>query len=399
MTPPAVPAASRAAPPEGRLLGLDLARGLAVLGMFAAHIGPDIVDGDAGGAVNQLTHGRSAALFALLAGVSVVIISGRRRPKSGREGRRARAKIAIRGVALVALGTAVAMLPSPVDVIIAYYGLCFLLALPLARLPAKTLAVIAAFLAVAGPLVSFGVRALVEHRSWEHAVTAFDPIERLSGEGVVDLLLTGPYPAMTWMPYVVAGMALGRLDLMSGRVRRRLAVAGPALAVFGYGASCLVFHLLPGVRAAVGDSGWFDSGPVTWWVGPETGTVSTRAPALLLVAAPHSGTPLEILGNVGVAITIVVCALAVVTAAEARRRVRRSLLPVIAVGSMSLSVYVGHVLALAALDTVDAASGLPVLVAFVVAALVLATLWARRFRRGPLEYLLNAATRVTRRVG
>src|SRR5690606_11520134 len=57
-----------------RIDGLDLARGLAVLGMFVAHVGT------AGNAyppteVGQLADGRSAALFALLAGVSVALLS------------------------------------------------------------------------------------------------------------------------------------------------------------------------------------------------------------------------------------------------------------------------------------------------------------------------------------
>ncbi|MFC5753739.1 DUF418 domain-containing protein [Actinomadura rugatobispora] len=401
---PARPGSSRAppappsAPPEGRLVGLDLARGLAVLGMFAAHIGPDIEDGGVAGTVMQLTHGRSAALFALLAGVTLVIIGGRRRPRTGLDGRRARAKITVRAVVLIALGTGVAMLPAPVDVILAYYGLCFLLALPLVRLRAGTLAVIAAVLAVAGPLLSFGARTVLDEQawaqSWEHAIALYDPLERLSHEGVVDLVLTGAYPVLSWLPYMIAGMALGRLDLRAARVRHRLLAAGSALALAGYGASWLAFHLIPGVPAAIADSGWLESGPVTWWQGPETGTVDTGTPALLLVAAPHSGTPFEIVGNLGVAITVVVCAVALT---DRWARVRRPLLPVIAVGTMSLSVYVAHIVVLALLDSDDTFGGLPVLSAFIAAALVLAVLWTRHFRRGPLEHLLNAAAQAVAR--
>ena len=43
-------------------------------------------------------------------------------------------------------------------------------------------------------------------------------------------------------------------------------------------------------------------------------------------------------------------------------------------------------------------AGLPVLLAFIAAALLLATVWTRRFRRGPLEYALHAATRPARHV-
>ena len=57
---------------------------------------------------------------------------------------------------------------------------------------------------------------------------------------MLDLLLTGFYPAITWIPFVIAGMALGRLDLSAGTVQRRLAALGPALIVLGYGTSVLL---------------------------------------------------------------------------------------------------------------------------------------------------------------
>jgi hypothetical protein len=39
------------------------------------------------------------------------------------------------------------------------------------------------------------------------------PDVAIGGDGVLQLLFTGGYPAVTWMPFVFAGMALGRLDL------------------------------------------------------------------------------------------------------------------------------------------------------------------------------------------
>ncbi|MFC5748245.1 DUF418 domain-containing protein [Actinomadura rugatobispora] len=384
-------------PPERRLVGLDLARGLAVLGMFAAHVGPDFEDGPAG-AVLQVTHGRSAALFALLAGVTMMIISGRRRPKTGREGRQAAVKIAIRAVILIALGTALAMLPTPVDAILAYYGLLFLLALPLVRLRARTLAIIAAVLAVVGPLLSYGLLTVLNDQtwaqSWQQAIDAHDPIKRLCDTGVLDLLLTGTYPAMTWMPYIVSGMALGRLDLQAARVRHRLAALGAALALVGYGTSYLVYHAFPAVREALATSGWYESGPPTWWQGPESGTVDTSTPALLLVAAPHSGTSFEVIGNTGVAIAVIAGAFTVLQWSRAHRLLH----PLIAAGTMSLTLYTVQIIVLAALDSDDSYGSLHVLSVFVVTALVSAVLWTRHFRRGPLEYLVNTATRAARHV-
>jgi hypothetical protein len=51
------------------LNGVDLARGPAILGMFAAHAGPEPSVGGPLGWVMQVARGRSAALFALPAGL------------------------------------------------------------------------------------------------------------------------------------------------------------------------------------------------------------------------------------------------------------------------------------------------------------------------------------------
>jgi hypothetical protein len=54
---------------------------------------------------------------------------------------------------------------------------------------------------------------------------------------VLGLLFTGFYPTITWMPFVIAGMAPARLDLSQVAVRWRLAALGAALTVAAYGMS------------------------------------------------------------------------------------------------------------------------------------------------------------------
>jgi uncharacterized protein len=74
-------------------------------------------------------------LFATLAGFSLMLIAGSLEPKTGLAGRQAKARIAIRAVMLVALGTALVLVYGDL-VIIPFYGVYFLLALPLVRLRA-----------------------------------------------------------------------------------------------------------------------------------------------------------------------------------------------------------------------------------------------------------------------
>lgn len=105
--------------------------------------------GDAARSVRRDTL-HSSVLFATLAGFSLMLLAGRRQPRTGLTGRRARARIAIRAVILLALGTVMAMEYGGV-IILGFYGVYFLLALPLVRLSARTLAIIAAAFALVTP--------------------------------------------------------------------------------------------------------------------------------------------------------------------------------------------------------------------------------------------------------
>ncbi|MGW0827573.1 DUF418 domain-containing protein [Streptomyces sp. NPDC002845] len=428
--PPEAPGTGRV--PVGRLIGVDLARGLAVFGMYAAHVGPDpMFEGGVTGFLMELSHGRSSALFALLAGFSLVLITGRT-PKTGRAGRQAVAKVVIRALVLLVLGTAMTMwLNTPVMVILAFYGVYFLLVLPLYRLSAGPLAIIAAVGALVLPQLLYLIRKALPEDGFD-GVWGW-PTDATS---IVSLLFTGGFPALTWLPFVIAGMAVARLDLAATAVRIHLGITGAGLAVLGYGGSWLALHLVPGALStlnarfqgapdldvpgsgvesgsgrgetapsdlsdggipakelAEGDWGEGGSAASAWW-SDTWGYPNHGTPAELLVASPHSETTLSIVANTGVAIAVLVgCLVAVDTFPRLRRLAR----PVIAVGTMSLTAYVLQFPGIHFVGTGH--SSIDVLLGFIAAAAVFATLWSRYFRRGPLEWLLGKATKPAELVG
>ena len=380
-------------PSMGRLVGVDLARALAVFGMYVVHIGPPLsATHGVASWVRYMAEGHSSVLFATLAGFSLMLIAGRREPKTGLAGRQARARIVIRAVVLLALGTVMAMEYGGV-IILGFYGVYFLLALPLVRLRARTLAIIAAALALVTPQLAYVLNSWVSD-SVRQSINAYDPLHRLSEVGVLDLLLTGFYPALTWMPFVIAGMALGRMDLSSCAVQRRLAGLGAGLVVGAYGLSLLLAG--NGALRSMAEDGSSSSGGSGSM--PVDGSFPEMSASSLLTAGPHSGTTFDIIGSVGVAILVIVGA---TVAMERLPRLRRLAKPVIAVGTMSLTAYVGHFLAQSALSvsagTSTQQSWVPLLL-FVLGAIVFAAIWSRFFRRGPLEYLLNAATKPAKRI-
>ncbi|MFE6160580.1 DUF418 domain-containing protein [Streptomyces sp. NPDC056486] len=381
----------------GRLIGIDLARGLAVFGMYAAHVGPEPTIGGPLGFVAELARGRSSALFALLAGFSLVLITGRPQPHTGRPGRQAAGRIVIRALILIAGGYALTALDTDVDVILSFYGLLFLLLLPLHRLPARTLALLAAATALVMPVILYAIRRALYDGDWGDTLIAADPLARLSDtDGLLELLFTGEYPVLTWMPFMLTGMALARLDLTRARIRTGLAWTGGALAVLGYGGSWLALHFVPHARATIAAATDGDGAASAWW-SDTVGYLNDDTPAAwLLVGAPHSQTTFSILGNTGVALLVVA---ACVTAAARMPRLTRLARPVAAVGMVALTAYVAHIVAIRMIG-MDEATG-PALIAlaeFIGVAMLLATLWTRYVRRGPLEYLLYSATRITRHI-
>ncbi|KOG63936.1 membrane protein [Streptomyces griseoflavus] len=388
-------------PETGRLIGIDLARGLAVLGMYSAHVGPDVTVGGPIGLLLETARGRSSALFAVLAGFSLVIITGRPRPRTGRAGRQAVARVVIRAVVLLPLGYALTALSTPVDVILSFYGLLLLTVLPLYRLRATTLACIAAVGALVMPQFLYAIRLSIEASTWADTVIQADPLARITGtDGMTELLFTGEYPILTWAPFLIAGMALARLDLTRPGMHSRLTLTGGALTLLGYGGSWLSLHLVPHALTTITAATGGSSAASAWWSDTVGNPQDTTPLAWLLVAAPHSRTTFSLLGNTGIALVVVAACL---TAADHTRLVHWTK-PLSAVGMTALTAYVTHIVALWLLLDVwyvaavedETMSALPVLSGFIAAAILLATAWTRRFRQGPMEHLLHTATRPAR---
>ncbi|MEU9105070.1 DUF418 domain-containing protein [Streptomyces xanthophaeus] len=385
----------------GRLAGVDAVRGLAVLGMFAVHVGPGARP-EGAGYLMVAADGRAPALFTLLAGFSLVLAQrGRDRAAlPGGWALRYRPLLA-RCAFLAALGLWLASLWPGILVILAFFAVYFLAAEPFTRLSTPVLTAVAAVSVVAGPLLSFllgpvfgyaaGGRGLVPEVS---GLTSWAGL----GDALCALLLTGAYPLATYFPYVLAGMALARLCAVQRRpVALRMAAWGTAAALAGYGSAWVAAHLL-GTRerllAAIGvhhPEAMTAADPVRAVLGGQYGAVPSTSWDWLLVADPYSQTPLETLGNAGVG-----CALIGLSALLARSRAGARLLrPFTLLGSMALSAYVVHALVLA--GPAHGAASWSAWILFSAAALGLTWAWQRAWahsplRRGPVEHALRLAT-------
>lgn len=155
-------------------------------------------------------------------------------------------RVVVRAVILLILGTALTMLGTPVSVILAYYAVFFVFACMLLTERWTVIAGAAATLGFIGPIVSFWIRSRIDRGGTMarivETVNAYDPLVALADDGVVNFLLTGSYPAITWLPFVFAGLAIGRLDLRQPRVRWRLVAVGAGMAAAAYTLSWLAIR-------------------------------------------------------------------------------------------------------------------------------------------------------------
>ncbi|WIB76503.1 heparan-alpha-glucosaminide N-acetyltransferase domain-containing protein [Curtobacterium sp. MCPF17_002] len=360
---PAPRTAMRGVPVSGiRLQGVDVARALALLGMMATHVGgiADQLDWSDPGTWAAVAHGRSSSLFAVLAGVSIGLTSGRTRPPGPPAIGRVRARLAIRAAVVVAIGLLLMALQTPVYVILPTYGVLFLLAIPVLRVPARWLLVLAAVCAVLSPFVALGV------------------VPLYADAGMWEVQLGLVYPVVTFLAYVLVGLAVARAGLEARRTQVALLASGAVVAAVAY----VVGNLLAPVPvdAALAFPGV-----------PYAGQGSTPAEALAqLVLSPrdHSSSVVDVVGTAGVAVAVI--ALCTLLFDGRSRSAERVAFPLAAVGSMPLTVYAGHLVVLALLPT-SPDSGVA-WAWFAIGSVLFAMLWRRFLGRGPLERLTATLT-------
>ena len=90
----------------GRLVGIDLARAVALLGMMLAHLGPPWTGFGAPPLSDWLASGRAAPLFAVLAGLSIGLMA-----RLDPAGVGSRSAVVRRSLALLVIGLGLAALP------------------------------------------------------------------------------------------------------------------------------------------------------------------------------------------------------------------------------------------------------------------------------------------------
>jgi uncharacterized membrane protein YeiB len=351
-----------------RIAGYDVARSLALLGMFVGHF--------AGGFTYDATRpawlatfldhyltGRQTATFFVLVGIGLTLLS--RRAVAGGDPQaiaQARKTLVYRGLFLLALGYATFLLVQ--WDILRVYGISLLLASRLITAPSRRL-LLGALGFVAGFALLF--LAFDFYQNWDRTNWSYTHPWTPSGL-VRNLLFDGFRSVFPWAGFVLFGMWVGRQDLRRTAVNNRF--LGCALAIL----------VLVEVGSAIAVS----------YVDNQPGGTSGEGPAVFLGTLAMPALPLFMLAGGSLAVTVIALSVRLVDAWPGRHWQ-----PLVATGQLALTWWITHIVFLEIartqrlLPVVSLRSAAGYGVVFFVVAVVLSWLWKMAFRTGPLEWVMR----------
>lgn len=370
-----------------RVTGLDAARGFALLGMVAIHLLPSYNEYTGRPTfVWETFAGHAAALFAVLAGITIALSTGSNEPYSGDRMRRARYSLAVRSVIILLLGLAIDELNIPVYNILPYYGLMFFVAIPLTALRIRVLLAFTSVFFLLGPFVMFLTSARVDYTTISNP--NYTALVSLPVDSVITLFVGGAYPIATWMGFICLGMAVGRLNLHWLLTHIRLLIAGAVFLFAGSFLSTILIDFLGGFANLYYYTDGYDAEDIMEVIdfGPN-GHLPTDTLWWLAINGPHTNTTFALLNSAGWALFSIAAFLVI------SRLMDYLLTPLIAAGSMSLTLYVAHLVTFAGFGDSIEQTPITWFFAQLAVAVLFASGWQLTIGKGPLEAVVSGVCR------
>ncbi|OBR62354.1 hypothetical protein A7K91_01675 [Paenibacillus oryzae] len=353
---------------KDRIYGLDLARALAILGMIivnykiamsAENSGPSWLR-----SATELLEGRASALFVLLAGIGVALMTAKAR-QSGDAAllSQSRSSLFKRALFLLAAGVLLLLLDWSADIL--HYYAVFLAAGAL-LISASDRMVLG--LGLGSVALSPILLMLFDYgKGWSSSFHEYDDLWTLSGF-IRNLLFNGFHPVFPWIGFFLAGLWVGRKGWLAQKeLRLPLLLAGAGSVVLVELASWLLVK----------------------WTSLRLGHEAAKA---LFSTKPMPPSVLYIFSGTGSAVVVIIICLHL---AE-RFRGSKAVSMLIHTGQLSLTHYIGHVaIGLGLLQGIGYLENksLPFTVfyslLYFAAAAVFSMLWRKKMARGPIELAMR----------
>lgn len=379
-----------------RIIGLDIARAVAIVGMTADHFGP--------AAWAPWVSGWPSLLFAFLAGMSMILMTNSGLAR-GLDLSMIRRQVAIRGAFLVVVGVLLASAGPDMIIVLTTLGTAFILCTALLGLSGRALLSIGVIGMLTLPQISFWLRQHLFHATGDEIaiVPRISHFGSFDGAGIAAraLFLDGMYPVITWFPVIVVGMAVMKIGI-NGVKRLGILVAGiSSVVVSSLFTWVMVTHYdiqpmmlrylgmdLRQLSEATGVS------VVEAWRSYSSGMGTTTTAGDLLLNGAHTGSTPDLLLHTGISLVIVALCLWI------GDLLGKWAYPLVALGSCAFTVYVGQALVSAAINhwfpSVHDEPGLTMvpLACYLGVPLLFCMVWKQFFPRGPLEQVMFMASTV-----
>jgi uncharacterized protein len=355
-----------------RIIGYDLARSLAVIGMVFVNF--KIVMGSDQDGPPWLAHlvglleGRAAATFVVLAGAGLSLMSHKGRTQNNKVMlAQDRQTLLKRACFLFVIG--LLYLPIwPAD-ILHFYGIYIAIAAFLLATPTRRLCGYSGSLALLFVMLFFSLN---YEQGWNWDTLEYTGLWTPTGM-VRRLFYNGFHPVIPWLAFILLGQALGRQDMSNPRIRRRVFYWGAGVAIAAEFTSWVLIRVLSsGVSLA-----------------------DQEVVVAIFGTKPMPPMPLYILAAAGTACAVIAACIALGERFPANAWLR----PFAAMGQLALTLYVAHVVVgmgvlegIGRLENQSLPFTLIVATIFCIASLIFAHLWRSQFKRGPIEALMRILT-------
>ncbi|MFF2793814.1 DUF418 domain-containing protein [Lysinibacillus xylanilyticus] len=352
-----------------RIEGLDFARALAMFGMLIVNF--KIIMGAVGNGPEWLIwftglfEGRASATFVTLAGIGVALMT--RKARNGGDLSTIKVKLWKRSAFLFVLGICLYVADWTGD-ILHYYGVYMLIASFLIIASTKFMIIISSLFLITSQILQVTMNYL---KGWHPKQPFMEYLDFWTIEGFIrNLLLNGYHPTFPWICFFLLGMILGRLDLSKKSVRNKMLYFSLFLLITIEVLSKVLMRLSLSVLDGNSAEFLFQTGPIP--------------PNIFYM-----------LSNSASAIIVIVASIYIVEKFAGQWLIKS----LIQTGQLTLTHYVSHVFIgvgilalLNRLENQTLAFSLLFTILFFVASILFSVLWCKKYKRGPIEWVMRKIT-------
>ena len=354
-----------------RIIGFDLARGLAIVGMIIVNF-KVVMSGTSDPIyypIMDALSGKAAALFVILAGLGMTLMfQSAERKKSKEAIRKVKIDLLKRAAFLFVIGLSYYFI-WPAD-ILHYYGIYLSVGVLLLSVKRKWLLLISGTLIFIYPLL---LMVFDYETGWIFETFEYTDFFTLNGF-LRNLFFNGFHPVIPWFAFLVTGIWVGRMDFSDRSVLKKTAILSIGIFVVTKLMSIALLSVAPQILGMIHDDmiGMFSTEPM-----PPNPFYMISASSLAIFVICVSVYWSDLFSN-----TLVVNSL-------------------VSYGRLALSNYFFHVIigmgavAIAFKDTETLLSSPFVFwyaLGYNLVFMVLSHLWLKKFKRGPIELLMRKVT-------